>query len=254
MASNFYDRVAQKFGGYGYGNGRKPIYKSEYPTADPEQVFLIHLMGVSSKAKIALDIGCADGKFTLSVAPHFKHIVGIDTSCVNLDIANSHSKNLHNLNVEYLLEDASKISFPDSSIDVAYCRRGPSFYQEYHRILNTTGYYLEIGIGEKDARALKHTFGRGQGFGKWDTSALDRKIQELQALGFAIIFAENYDYVEYYPSFAELDFFLQGVPIFEDYDSIQDASLLQEYASHFTSDKGIQLARHRLVLVAQKLD
>lgn len=64
MSQNFYDKVAKKFGGYGYGIG--PAYKSEYPAGDPEKVFKEKLLELSSKEKIALDIGCADGKFTLS--------------------------------------------------------------------------------------------------------------------------------------------------------------------------------------------
>ncbi|KKT66584.1 MAG: hypothetical protein UW61_C0024G0008, partial [Candidatus Curtissbacteria bacterium GW2011_GWC1_44_33] len=63
MSKDFYDKVAKKFGGYGYGTG--PRYKSEYPTGNPEKIFKKKLLGLSSKDKIALDIGCADGKFTL---------------------------------------------------------------------------------------------------------------------------------------------------------------------------------------------
>jgi len=250
MANNFYDKVAKKFGGYGYGNGHKPVYKSGYPAGDPEKVFKEKLLDLSSKDKIALDIGCADGKFTLSVAPYFQKVFGIDTSKVNLNIAigNSESKN-----VDYSLQDAGHTSFNNSFFDVAYCRRGPSFYKEYHRVLKTNGHYLEIGIGEKDTIELKKIFGRGQGYGKWGNSTLDNNLTEFQELGFNIVFAENYHYFEYYPSYEEFDLFLQHVPIFEDFDSEKDKTELRRYVENFTSDKGIQLSRHRLVMVVQKL-
>ena len=80
MANNFYDKVAKKFGGYGYGNGRKPVYKSEYTKGNPEKIFKEKLLELSSKDKTALDIGCADGKFTLSVAPFFQKIYNIRLS------------------------------------------------------------------------------------------------------------------------------------------------------------------------------
>ncbi|MBU2577963.1 class I SAM-dependent methyltransferase [Patescibacteria group bacterium] len=251
MKNNFYDKIAKKFGGYGYGTS--PQYTSEYPAGEPEKIFKEKLLDLGSKDKIALDIGCADGKFTLSVAPSFKKIYGIDISKVNLDIAKSHSGDERSKNVKYSLQDASHTSFEDSFFDIAYCRRGPSYYEEYHRVLKIKGYYLEIGIGERDTIELKKIFGRGQGYGKWGKSELDKNLKKLQVLGFKVIFAENYHYFEYYPSYKELDLFLQGVPIFEDFDSEKDKVALQRYAEKFTTDKGIQLSRHRLVMVVQKV-
>lgn len=252
MSKNFYDKVAQKFGGYGYGNGSKPKYRSEYPAGDPEKIFKEKLLELSSKDKTALDIGCADGKFTLSVAPNFKKIYGIDISKINLDIAKSHNQDKRSKNVEYYYQNASQTSFEDSFFDIAYCRRGPSYYKEYHRILKTKGYYLEIGIGEKDTIELKKVFGRGQGFGMWDKSRLEEKLSDLQYFGFKVVFAQDFHYFEYYPSFEELDLFLQGVPIFEDYDPKKEKALLHKYVEKFSTDKGILLPRHRLVLVVQK--
>jgi len=253
MVNNFYDKVAKKFGGYGYGNGRKPTYKSEYPAGDPEKIFKEKLADLGSKDKIALDIGCADGKFTLSVAPFFQKVFGIDTSKVNLDIAIGNGEDERSKNVEYSLQDASHTSFENSFFDIAYCRRGPSNYEEYYRILKTNGYYLEIGIGEEDTIELLKIFGRGQGYGKWSKSKLDKNLKKFQALGFKVIFAKNYHYFEYYPSYEELDLFLQQVPIFEDFDSEQDKVVLHRYVKEFTLDKGIQLSRHRLVMVVQKV-
>ena len=251
MKEDFYDKVAKKFGGYGYSSG--PVYKSEYPAGDPEKIFKQKLLGLSAKSKVVLDIGCADGKFTLSVAAYFKRVYGIDTSKINLEVAKSHSKDTRNKNVEYSYQDASYTSFEDAFFDIAYSRRGPSYYKEYHRLLKTGGHYLEIGIGELDALELKKIFGRGQGYGKWDKSRLDKNLENLQNLGFAIIFAENSHYFEYYRLPEDLDLFLQGVPIFEDFDSEKDKILLQKYIKKFLSNKGIQLSRHRLVMVAQKI-
>ncbi len=253
MSQNFYDRVAKKFGGYGYGNGTKPRYKSEYPAGDPEKIFKEKLLELRSKDKAALDIGCADGKFTLSVAPYFKKVYGIDISKENLNVANSHRVDGRSKNVEYSFQNAEHTSFDDSFFDLAYCRRGPTFYEEYRRILKAGGYYFEIGIGEMDTIELKKIFGRGQGFGKWNKSKLDEDIKELQNLGFKVVFAENFHAFEYYPSYAEFDLFLQQVPIFEDFDSEKDKASLQKYVEKFSTSKGIILSRHRLVMVVQKV-
>lgn len=253
MVGNFYDKVAKKFGGYGYGDGRKPVYESEYPDCNPEKVFKDKLLGLSSKDKIALDTGCADGKFTTSIAPFFKKIYGIDISKVNLEIAENHSSDGRSENVDYSFQDASKTSFQDSFFDLAYCRRGPSYYWEYQRVLKAKGHYLEIGIGEKDAAELKEVFGRGQGYGKREESRLNDNLTELTGLGFRRVFAKNFQYAEYYPSYEEFDRFLEGVPIFEDFDSEKDKKLVERYVGKFTTKKGIYLSRHRLVMVVQKV-
>ena len=252
MVQNFYDKVAKKFGGYGYASGRRYVNKKEYPAGDPEKIFKEKLLELSSKDKIALDIGCADGKFTLSVAPYFKKVYGIDTSKVNLEIAEGHGNEKRSKNVEYSLQDAGHTSFKDSFFNLAYCRKGPSFYKEYFRILKAKAYYLEIGIGGEDTMELQKIFGRGQGYGKWGKSRLDQDLKELKSLGFNIIYGKDFHYSEYYPFYEELDLFLQGVPIFEDYDSKKDKGLLNKYISESTTSKGIVLPRHRIVIVAQK--
>lgn len=232
MTTNFYDKVAKKFGGYGYGSLHK--HKSEYPNGEPEKTFRDKLLDLASKHKTALDIGCADGKFTLSVASCFKKVYGIDTSKVNLDIAVASSGTTSENNVEYSLQDASKTSFQDSFFNLAYCRRGPTYYKEYHRLLKTKGHYMEIGIGEKDALELKQIFKRGQGYGAWKQSKLEANIKKLTDLGFQILLAENYHYIEYYPSYQDLDMFLQSVPIFEDFDSQKDKPLLKKGLVNFS--------------------
>ena len=253
MSINFYDKVAKKFGGYGYGNSINSQYKSEYPAGEPEKIFKEKLLGLSSKTKTALDIGCADGKFTLSIAPFFQKVYGIDTSEVNLGIAKSHSDDERSKNAEYSLQNASHTSFEDSFFDIAYCRRGPTYYKECRRILKTGGFYLEIGIGEMDTLDLKKTFGRGQNFGRWNISALQKDTQELESLGFDVVYAEDFHYVEYYRTYKDLDLFLQGVPIFEDFDLEKDRPKLEQYVKEFSTAKGIKLLRHRIVLVGHKV-
>ena len=252
MGTNFYDKVAKKFGGYGYGNGTKPKYVNEYLTGDPEKVFKEKLLELSSKNKIALDIGCADGKFTLSIALSFQKVYGIDISKVNLDIAKSHSGDERTKNVEYSFQNANHTLFKDSFFDIAYCRRGPSVFPEIYRLLKTLGYFVEIKIGKKDCQEIKEIFGRGQDFGKWKISRLIKDTKFMKDLGFEIIFAKDYFYTEYYQTYADFDLFLQGVPIFEDFNSEKDKIKLTKYVSKFQTNKGIKLLRHRIVMVALK--
>jgi len=82
---------------------------------------------------------------------------------------------------------------------------------------------------------------------------LDKDKKKLKEKGYKIIFAQDYFYDEYYVFYEDLDLFLQGVPIFEDFDSEKDRKFLEEYVTKFKTEKGIRLSRHRVVVVARKL-
>lgn len=149
--------------------------------------------------------------------------------------------------------DAEKLPFQDKYFDLIYSRRGPSPYSEISRTIKQGGHYLEICIGEKDAKELKEIFGRGQGFGEWNTSTSKTKINNLATNGFEIVFAHDYFYSEIYPDIENLDLFLQSVPIFKDFDSKKDKDHLLAYAAKMKVAEGIELNRHRVVIVAEKL-
>lgn len=245
----FYDKVAKKFGNY--HSGAK--YISEYETENPEAVFKQKLLSYAGKDKIALDVGCADGRFTLSMVPYFGKIVAIDLSCGMLKAARRLQKEKGVENVSFEKQDAGHTTYLDESFDIVYSRRGPSTFREIHRLLKPDGYFVEITIGEEDCRELKEIFGRGQDFGDWDKeSHLERDIKRFKKVDLKAIFTKDYFYNEYYPTYRDLDLFLQGVPIFEDFDSEKDRKFLEKYAKQFKGKKGIRLRRHRLVTVSCK--
>ena len=248
MSKDFYNKVARKFGSY-----HTPAkYTSKFPGEAPEAVFKAKLIEISGPKKLALDVGCADGRFTLSVCKFFRKIYAIDLSVGMLAAANKFKKEERIINIEFLLMDASKTSFPDSKFDVIYDRRGPTFYDEFYRLLKDEGYYLEIGIGEKDAQDIKKIFGRGQSYGNWKESRLEKDVVELEQAGFKILYKGDFLYDEFYETYKDLDIFLQGVPIFPDFDSKKDMNFLEKYSKIFTSSEGIRMGRHRIVILAQK--
>jgi SAM-dependent methyltransferase len=250
--SNFYDRTARQFGGYAFGTN-KPRYVSEYLSADPEEVFKQELLALASPLKTALDAGCGDGKFAFEVSDRFLRIQGIDNSTELLSVANAKKSELDVSNVDFLFADASDVPLEAESFDVVFCRRGPSFYEEYGRLLVAGGHYVEVGIGEQDCVALKKVFGRGQNFGLWTQSRAAEDTAKFTELGFNVLLAKSIVYNEYYQSPADFDVFLQGVPIFEDYDSRTDGHFVDEYiAGHSDDPRGIRLTRHRVVYVVQK--
>jgi SAM-dependent methyltransferase len=251
--TTFYDKLAKKFGGYGFADDGLE-YRSVYPNGNPEQEFYDAVKHVSAQDKSALDIGCGDGIFSFRVADSFARIDGIDNSTELIKIADKKQSELGLKTTYFIYGDASAMPYDDESFDVAFNRRGPSFYDEYARILKPQGAYIEIGIGEQDTRSLKEVFGRGQGFGQWMTRRVDRDQELFVKSGLSIIRAEDYFYKEFYPSRDMFRRFLEGVPIFEDFDAIKDANLLDAYYATHTAESGeIELDRHRVLYVLQKL-
>jgi SAM-dependent methyltransferase len=248
MAGNFYNKIAKKFG----TSGPQVQHHAEYPTWDPEKVFEQKVLEPGRKDTIALDAGCGSGGFTLRMAPHFRRIIGIDSSGERLKQAWAEQQAQGTGNVQFELRDAEQSGFAPATFEVVYSRRGPTPYHEFHRILKAGGRVLHIGIGEKDAWELKRIFGRSQGFWEWRISALERNEERLQHAGFQVVYGQESLYNEYYASYHDLDLFLQGVPIFEDFDSQQDRARLEAYPAAYQTDKGIHLPRHRFVVVAVK--
>lgn len=250
MSTSFYNKVVKKFGNYHTG----AKYTKEYPNGDPEVDFKGKLLKLAGKDKKALDAGCADGRFTLSIASYFQKITAIDLSVGMLKAARRNQKEQAVINVSFEEQDASKTTYPNDSFDVVYSRRGPTPFSEFYRLLKLDGYFIGINIGEKDCQDIKEIFGRGQNYGEWNISRLETDRQKLNEIGFEVIFAQDYLYDEYYASYPDLDLFLQGVPIFEDFDSKKDKKYLEEYVAKFKTDKGIKFPRHRVVLVARKVN
>ncbi|MGA2967845.1 MAG: class I SAM-dependent methyltransferase [Candidatus Levyibacteriota bacterium] len=249
MAQDFYDKVAKKFGNY--TTPAKSI--DEFPYGEPEKIFKEKLLALSGEDKVVLDAGCGDGRFTLSIARYFKKAIGNDTSGLMLKAALKLRGEKEISNVEFIERPTNELDYPENYFDVIYSRRSPTNYPLFYKMLKPGGYVLYIGIGETDAEGIKKIFGRGQNYGQWNNPALKREAEKIEQGGFKIVYAQDFYYNEYYLSYSDLDIFLQGVPIFEDYDSLKDKKHLEEYAKKFQKEKGIDLPRHRIVLVAKKI-
>src|SRR5258708_37223641 len=83
MTGQFYDKVTKKFGTF--QGVPRPL--TTYPQGNPEEMFEQKLFELSGKDKVALDLGCGDGRFTLRMAVYFREIVGIDSSVKRLKLA-----------------------------------------------------------------------------------------------------------------------------------------------------------------------
>jgi ubiquinone/menaquinone biosynthesis C-methylase UbiE len=248
MTEQFYDQVTRKFGSFQGVPKPLAIYRQD----NPEELFEQQLVLLGGKDKIALDLGCGDGQFTLRMATFFREMVGIDSSMERLRLAQAKQQGQARNHVRFEWQDASQTRFESHTFDVVYSRRGPIPYQECARLTKPRGHFLTISIGEQDAWELKEAFGRGQGYRVWNSSALTQAEECLQQVGFGVVARHDVRYDEYFASYQDLEVFLQAAPIFEDFDTEQDRAALEAYVSRFQTDQGIHLPRHRFLVVALK--
>ncbi len=252
MASNnFYDEVTKKYGTYGVFDNN---VVREYPKENPEDVFKRMLLDNNDTDRIALDLGCGDGRFTLSIASHFKKIFAIDTSRMLLAAALRLRKEEAIRNIIFKFQDAVSTTYTDNFFDIVYSRRGPNPLQEVRRVLKLEGFFIGIEIAELDCKEIKTIFGRGQNYEEWEgLSRKEKNAKIFKDLNFKVLCADEYFFMEYYPNYKNLETFLKKVPVFKDLDPNRDRKKLIEYVNNNTVNKGIRLERHKLVTMVQKL-
>src|SRR5260370_35044139 len=124
MAGQFYGKVTQKFGTF--QGVPRPL--TTYPEGNPEEMFEQKLFELSGKDKVALDLGCGDGRFTLRMAVYFREIVGIDSSVERLKLAKGEQQLQEGNNVRFEQKDTSQTSIAANILDLCFSRRRPTPY------------------------------------------------------------------------------------------------------------------------------
>ncbi|AGL16482.1 class I SAM-dependent methyltransferase [Actinoplanes sp. N902-109] len=250
MDAEFYTRVADRFGGY-FSNARSTDI---FPDGRPDDAFdeLVNALGAPDARLV--DIGCADGRRLLANSRAYGTAIGLDLSPSMLDVARRYRADAGLAHVTFELRDAAHTGLPDGYADVLTSRRGPLFAREFERVVRPGGAVFYMGIGEQDARELKESIGRGQDYGSWNGTPLaERAAHELSDAGFVEVRSQAFRFEEFYHSPADLDTFLQQVPIVEDYDPVADQAAFDRYVAAATGDRGIRLSRHWFIVRAQKL-
>ncbi|XP_063788323.1 uncharacterized protein LOC134943364 [Pseudophryne corroboree] len=92
--------------------------------------------------EMALDVGCGTGRYTVPLAPHFKKVLGIDTSESQINLARRCTLAE---NVSYMVGQAEKIPLKDASVDLvnaglaAHWFEVDKFVHEAARVLKANG-------------------------------------------------------------------------------------------------------------------
>jgi SAM-dependent methyltransferase len=120
-------------------SGHADIYREARPTY-PAELFS-WLAQQAPDTELALDVGCGNGQATVSLAEHFKRVIGTDPS------ANQIAQAEPRANIEYRVEPAEQSSLAHASVSLVSVAQAlhwfdhPRFYVEVKRVLKPGGVF-----------------------------------------------------------------------------------------------------------------
>lgn len=206
--------------------------------------------------KVALDVGCGDGRFTIKMGEHAKNVIGVDFSQEVISKAQTNLVESGKANVKFRVADACKLPFTDETLDVVVSRRGPVTYStrtlsEAYRVLKKGACLMEITIGEQDKLNLKKIFGRGQLY-EIKEKVAHTKRRMLEKVGFKVIEIKDYVATEIFGSIEDLIVRLKSTPMIPDFDVQRDRRYLNQIEKTCMTARGIETEKHRVTITANK--
>ncbi|MEZ0261388.1 MAG: trans-aconitate 2-methyltransferase [Alphaproteobacteria bacterium] len=120
------------------------VYEAFSAAEDAGGLVLAELLP-AIKGKTVLDLGCGTGKYTALLAPHAKHITGLDAAPAQLDIARERTVNF--TNVDFIEGDAAEATLQRTYDVVLACWMLGTIADEGKRgaILDRLDYNISFG-------------------------------------------------------------------------------------------------------------
>jgi SAM-dependent methyltransferase len=120
------------------------VYEAFSAAEDASGLVLAELLP-AIQGKTVLDLGCGTGKYSALLAPHAKHITGLDASFAQLEIAKARTKNV--TNVDFVEGDAAEVALTRTYDLVLACWMLGTIADEAKRgqILHRLDYNISFG-------------------------------------------------------------------------------------------------------------
>ena len=117
-------------------------YRTKHPPVLFNKIINYLKQGYTGPLDKALDVGCGSGQGTVPLTQHFKHVIAVDPSKQQIEIAKN---NTTQSNIEYRVSKAESLPLPDASVELVTAGMAahwfdlPQFYKECDRVLKPRG-------------------------------------------------------------------------------------------------------------------
>jgi len=201
-----------------------------------------------------LDVGTGGGERFLALAPLFAQGVGVDISAEMIETARENLAALPVDHVSFETMSAGELRFPPESFDAVLNRHSVVDVAETTRVLRPGGYLVNQEVGPRNAENICRLFGCGPG-GDYDvepeqeTPAL---ADAFRAQGCRVVCLAEYDVRYWFLDVESLLFWLQAVPIPEDFAIETHWEQVNTILDQFQTPEGIETNEQRFLLIVQK--
>lgn len=201
-----------------------------------------------------LDMGCGYGRDLAALADSFTRGIGVDISKERIDEARLSLPMKLRMRVHFTRASAHAIPAPNGSFHAVINRHTALFPEEVDRVLAPGGVFVTQQVGSEDTRAIFATFNEARGpLPSWpEELLLPRTENVLTSLGYEVLRREEYDVPFLFGDAASLLYWLQMVPLPQDFDIETDADTVLDILDRLGTPQGIVTNEHRELLVMRK--
>lgn len=215
--------------------------------------YLDVVRGYLTPTSQVLDVGTGGGERFRSLAPCYGSGVGIDASPEMVRVALEDTLPALRDKVSFRQMWAEDLIFGAEEFDVVLDRHAGADLAEVARVLRPGGRYVTQQVGPGSTRAICQAFGCGAG-GEYGVTVetLDALVQTATAAGLVVEARGEYDVRYFVPDLESFVFWLQAVPLPEDFDVERHWRQVQALVRDGWTPRGVESNEQRLLLVARK--
>jgi SAM-dependent methyltransferase len=194
------------------------------------------------------------GERFVALADAFHSGVGIDTSAEMIATAQENLPPSLAHRFTFAVMPAQRLAFPPASFDVALSRHAPVDAVEVARVLCPGGIFITQQVGARNTANICSIFDCTPGgtYTSDPTQAPEALRAAFIASGLRIVAEGAYDARIWFLDVEALLFWLQALPLPEDFSIERDWRQVDAIRSAYSTERGVETNEHRTLLVVRK--
>jgi SAM-dependent methyltransferase len=201
-----------------------------------------------------LDIGTGGGERFLALARSFRSGVGTDASPEMIATAQENLPPALADKIRFTVMPAQHLTFARASFEVILNRHAPVDVAEVARVLSPGGVFITQQVGARNTANICAIFGctPGGAYTSDPTQTPEALRASFMDAGCRVVAEGAYDVRAWFLDVESLLFWLQAVPVPEDFSIERHWRQVDTIIGAYTTEHGIETNEHRTLLIARK--